>query len=402
MGQEEVDKELTPEEIEEKRKAAHANLNYILQTKGDQISIDIAKGLSTSINTYYDNALALSKRKIKAGSDPLSYLSYKNEGKGGLVNTQEIYDIEKSNTSNIKRDQLYKLFAPQVVENINNGNAVALPQSWDIGAHFKDTSKIALNYNQTSSTGDLGEEQLSGLNNAFKSSMKDRIDLVANNTPANKLFEMFSVDKLNKYETNMSDAEFEELTYSGKQLPTEANTAQAFNMLMSNASWGGRNVGKTRFFDANLAGVEVSPFNNDTTRITNQSQYDLGRNAISQLDLSKPIEDQIGTIYDAKGKNTDLNSYREGVYSALAEKGEKVFRNKEGQPARFVPVKVSEVYKSAIERQKAQASGINNLGDDMNLPVDMKNYVDQYKYLLNVAGDPLTAETQAGQGYKAF
>jgi len=248
----------------------------------------------------------------------------------------------------------------------------------------------------------MDEAQLGDINKSFKDAMKDRVDLLANNVTADQLHETFSLKNLKKYESDVDDLTYEIKTIKGELVESEKNTATAFNQLLSNASGGGRNLAGTKYFNANLEGVDVTPYLYDKDKISNEGQYQLGREAISRIDKTKPIEDQISNIYDGKGKNTDMNSFREGIYSVLSEQGEKVYRNKEGSPARFVPINVNEIYRDSIEKQRNKESGINELGEDVSLPVGMKNYIDQYKYLMNISGDPYTASDQMGKAYKAW
>jgi hypothetical protein len=390
-----------PNEVDSKKAQALAKLQLLQAAHKDKVSVAAFQGMEESINEYFDKEKQYSEMGYKRGGNPLDYYKLKTEKGNVGTNTKEIYDVNEALSSNVTQKQMYKMFAPQVVDNILQDKPVIFPEVWDIAAHYKDASQAGLHALGGINTNTLVIGELQDSNNAFLNSMADRIDLIANNSTSEDIGNMFSIDNQAKYRNTLSDAEYTNYALNGKIMPAEKNAAVAFNTLLQKATGKGKLLGGDIYADEQgnvQSGVKFEPME---SRVKNKDAYTVGQNVIKNLDLSQPVNEQVKKLYEQTYKEKDrkdevFTSFSEGIYGKLAEQNENIIRIKD-VPQRIKKGSVSQLYKGILDKQKMQASTIGSNMSDNSMTVETKQLFDRFKYLTNVVGDPYGVDDQIGR-----
>jgi hypothetical protein len=393
---------INPDEANNEKKELLARLQEAMRQESSRMPIDVYNGLVTSIESYYDNKANIAKRKLQYGANPLDYYEARKKGEG-MIDTKRYYDASKAETSNISRENLYKMFSAQVVDQLKKGKIIALPETWDIGAHYGETTGDVINYSSMSGSRDLTAQELSDTRNAeFTTAMQDRIDLLVNNSKPEDLYDRFNLDTVDKYQKKpRSNFEFIVQSLSGKKPEAETNTAEAFNRLLSTSSGSMRKVGQSQYFDTNNNPINVQPYKTQEGDILNNKFYQRGFQAAQQRDPNKPIADYIKESYGGKvGYGEDFKTYQTGFFDALKKSGENVMQRTDTlEPAAMKNIKINLRYKDNVINPSVQ---IGESGSEIgynDMPEGMKNYVDRVRFLKNISGSLSTAQEQAGGGY---
>lgn len=398
-----------PIEVKDEKQAMIAQLERVKEAYADRITPEVYLGLQTAVEEYYNNKENIAKRKIEFGSNPLDYYGYKTNRGEGLVDSKKYYDIDKADSSNISQSDLYKMFSVQVIDQLKKGRVITLPESYDIGAHYSSVGK-ALNSSVQSQMRDLTSEQLRDVSNKrYAESMQERLDYLINNTKAEDLYNTYNPETASRYQKKYkSNAALliGSLTekIAGKKLEPdhESNTADAFNRLLSASTGGGRSLGKDVYFDAQGNPVDVEPYVSEG--MNNSKKYKQGYEQALQRDPSKPIEESIAELYGKDtGKGTEFVDFQQGFFDRLQEQGTKVYRKKGTKGTEGVAVmdkiKINLNYKDGVLGRSVNIGESGKEIDYMDLPDNMRNYVDRVSYLEKLTGDSNTATTQGGVGY---
>jgi hypothetical protein len=393
----------TPSEVNEKKQKALAKLDSIATLYEDKLPEYARIGIKSAIEEYFAKEKELSERDPISKTNAIKYFDYKTGGGKGLVKTSDIYDIDEATTSDIPNETLYKLFAPQVVENILNDKPIVFPDTWDIGAHYKDMSQIASHAFSRGSKSIKNMEQ--GKVNPFKESFKDRIDLLANNAKATDIAELFSLNNAKNYKKEISDYDYKKLVADPNEpmnlLPAEKKAAEAFSTLLQRTTGSGRNLGGTIYADLEGNPYQGSAFQPMSSRSSDTTAYNTGYGLVNKLDLSKPVNEQVRNLYTDtfKGKPDNpqrYESFAEGVFTKLSEQGEPIIRVNGGVPQRVKTGSISQLYQGMLDRQKAKISTTGDIIANEGLSVEAKRLFDRYRYLLNNQGDIGAAENSFG------
>jgi len=390
-----------PNEVDSKKAQALAKLELLKAAHKDKVSVAAFQGMEESINEYFEKEKQYSEMGYKRGGNPLDYYKLKIEKGNVGTNTKEIYDVNETLSSNITQKQLYKMFAPQVVDNILQDKPVIFPEVWDIAAHYKDASQAGLHTYANPNKNTMVIGYLQDKNNAFLNSMSDRIDLIANNSTSEDIGNMFSIQNQNKYKNTLSDAEYTAYALNGKLMPAEINAADAFNTLLQKATGKGKLLGGDIYSDTEGNIKSAVKFEPMESRVQDKKAYKYGKEQLKYLDTSKPVNEQVVELYKKSYKENERSdessrSFAEAIYEDLAARGENIIRI-DNVPQRIKRGSVSQLYKSILDKQKMQASTIGTTMSDNSMTVETKQLFDRFKYLTNVVGDPYGVDDQIGR-----
>lgn len=399
-----------------------ATLQQLKRTNEHNLPQEVYDGIETAIAEYSKIQKEQKERKLEYGSNPLAYYKYADEKGTGLRRTSEYFDISNSETSNIDISTQYKIFAPQVVEQLKNGKVIALPKTWDLGAYYQGVTNDMLNLSEISSTRDIGGEDWKKLEGSqFDKAMDARLDYLANNMPSDKLYDSFKAENYGKYvDENKSNVAYLFDTVgkmmdnkTGKQSlkPTaESRTATAYNNLLSETTKRGRNIGGTTFFDSQGNPIQVEPYNTSPIQQMystdkkimekQQSAYNAGIEA-----AKKRPQKGLGDYFRMKagkvtGKDTELYKYIEkGFYDQLSNEGIKIVR----QSGTTAPTAVQ---KMNVKMGYDQSGNVGYFKDDNGemtpLPQGMKEYTNNLDRMRMLTGDFYTAADQMGEWWTSI
>lgn len=371
--------------------------------------IYVYNGLKTAVEEYKKTIIGREKNEALYKADPLAYYDQQKQGK--TLDSKRYYDVSKAETSDIGSDTLYKMFSKQVVDGLKKGKVITFPETWDIGNYYSGIGKDAINMYSQSSTQDLDVKQLQGVTNSeFQKTMQARMDYMINETTDDDLYKEFNASTIDKY-TNKGRSNAQ-LIYDGLRkmvggddskvdIP-QYNSAAGFGRVLQKTLQSGRRLSSDIYINESYIPEKQQQYQVTTdVNMINDPFYLRGKYMAQNLksgDYNKQFIEQTAKV---SRKGGEYSTMMRGYYDQLSSQGVKVVQD----PIKGVPTAVRPIELKMKQTQGGVDYSVSDsdLGQEIgyiNLPQEMKDYVDKVEFMRRLTGSFETAQNQIGRAYK--